>query len=118
MSTIAAAIAYADVPRPPAAGSLDAAAGTRLQFLAIDAIDGSRVDAVLWQPEATAPADTTLVLQVHGSGSNYAKPPNDFLGARLAAAGRAVLAINTRQHDERVATDNFYDVARDIDAAV
>jgi pimeloyl-ACP methyl ester carboxylesterase len=115
----AAGIDYQTVPRPAATpDSLQAAPGTSLQFLAIDAIDGFRVEAALWLPDGQAPADTTLVLQVHGSGSNSAKPPNGFLGAGLAATGRAVLCINTRQHDDLVATENFYDVARDLDAAV
>ena len=115
----AAGIDYQTVPRPAAAPeTLQGAPGTSLQFLAIDAIDGFRVDAALWHPEGKAPADTTLVLQVHGSGGSYAKPPNGFLGTGLASGGRAVLGINTRQHDELVATENFYDVARDLDAAV
>jgi pimeloyl-ACP methyl ester carboxylesterase len=115
----AAAIAYEIVPRP---GNLppqfQAPDGLQLQFLAIDAIDGFRVDAALWHPAAKAQADTTLVLQIHGSGGSYAKQPNAFLGSGLAATGRAVLAINTRQHDALVATENFFDVITDIDAAV
>ena len=115
----AAAIEYEIVPRPGSVPPhVQPAAGTELQFLAIDALDGFRVDAALWQPAGRAPADTTLVVQVHGSGGSYAKPPNAFLGSGLAAGGRAVLAINTRQHDELVATENFFDVITDIDAGV
>src|SRR5262249_20585215 len=36
----------------------------------------------------------------------------------LVAKGYGVLAINTRQHDERVNTDNFVEIRRDIEAAV
>lgn len=119
MITRAAAIEFQTVPRPEAAPEqLKAAAGMSLQFLAIDAIDGFRVDAALWHPEAKTQADATLVVQVHGSGGSYAKAPNGFLGSGLAATGRAVLAINTRQHDNLVATENFFDISRDIDAAV
>ena len=39
-------------------------------------------------------------------------------GARVAAKGYAPFAINTRQHDDRINTDNFFEVGRDIDAAV
>ena len=37
---------------------------------------------------------------------------------RLAAKGYAVLAISTRQHDAAINTENFFDVRRDIEAAV
>src|SRR5712692_467768 len=40
------------------------------------------------------------------------------LGPRLAGKGYASLAINTRQHDDKINMDNFLDVRRDIDAAV
>ena len=36
----------------------------------------------------------------------------------LTSKGYGVLAINTRQSDERVNTDNFVEVRRDIEAAV
>jgi hypothetical protein len=41
-----------------------------------------------------------------------------FMSRDLAAKGYGVLAINTRQSDERVNTDNFVEVRRDIEAAV
>ena len=119
MGVRAAGIDYEIVDRPATLPqSFGTAPGTRLEFLAITAIDGSRVDAALWQRQDCVPAETTLVIHIHGSGSNYAKPPNAAVGAGLAATGRAVLAINTRQHDDRVATDNFFDIRRDIEAAV
>jgi pimeloyl-ACP methyl ester carboxylesterase len=115
----AAGIEYEVTARPEGASAeLDGRAGTSLQFLTIDTMDHYGMDAALWQPGGVQPAETTLVIQVHGSGSNYSKPPNRVIGARLAEAGRAVLAINTRQHDDRVATENFFDIRRDIDAAV
>lgn len=119
MRVQAASIAYEIVPRPAdVPPQMQAGAEMALQFLAIGAIDGFRVDAALWHPTAKSAADATLVLQVHGSGGSYAKQPNAFLGPGLAATGRAVLAINTRQHDELVATENFFDLIHDIDAAV
>jgi pimeloyl-ACP methyl ester carboxylesterase len=75
-------------------------------------------DAALWQPGGKQPADTTLIVMVHGSGGSYQQAPQSGLGPRLAAKGYASLAINTRQHDEKINTDNFLDVRRDIDAAV
>ena len=41
-----------------------------------------------------------------------------FMSRELAAKGYGVLAINTRQNGERVNTDNFLEVRRDIEAAV
>ena len=87
-------------------------------FLAIKTIDGFRVDAALWQPDDKAADATTLVVGVHGSGENFVKPPMGFMSRELAAKGYGVLAINTRQNGERVNTDNFLEVRRDIEAAV
>ena len=50
-----------------------------LKFLAIRAIDGSRVDAVISQPNSKTAANTTLVVTVHGSGGSYDSDPNGFL---------------------------------------
>src|ERR1700733_7812866 len=119
MSMRAASIEYDIVGRPAGLpGAFAATAGTTLQFLVMTAIDGTRSDAALWQPAGKAATETALVIQVHGSGSNYWQAPNGFLGPALAAAGRAVLTINTRQHDDHVATENFFDVRRDLEAAV
>lgn len=115
----AAAIEYAFVARPAAlAAEFAAPAGATLRFLEIDALDGGRVEAALWQPEGRAPADTPLVVAVHGSGESYATGPVAILSRGLPATGRAVLAISTRQSGARVNTDNFLDVRRDIEAAV
>jgi hypothetical protein len=115
----AAAIEYDFIERPAGLpAEFIAPAGGSLKMLAITTLDGNRVEAALWQPEGTSPAATTLVVSVHGSGSNFTKPPIGFLGAGLLGKGYASLAINTRQHDERVNTDNFFDVRRDIEAAV
>jgi pimeloyl-ACP methyl ester carboxylesterase len=113
---IAASIEYDFVARPT--GLSDFGDGTSLKFLAIKAIDGFQIDAALWQPSAKQPADTTLIVMVHGSGGSYLRAPESALGPRLATNGYASLAINTRQHDDRINTDNFLDVRRDIDAAV
>jgi pimeloyl-ACP methyl ester carboxylesterase len=116
---IAASIQYDFVP-PPAALSADLQPhdGMSVRFLAIKAIDGFQVDAALWQPDRKPAADTTLVVMVHGSGDNYQHAPQGPLGARLAAKGYAALAISTRQHDGAINTENFFDVRRDIEAAV
>jgi pimeloyl-ACP methyl ester carboxylesterase len=116
---VAASIQY-DFVEPPAGLSADFASrdGISLKFLAIKAIDGFQVDAALWQPSGKPPSGTTLVVMVHGSGGSYQRGPESSLGWRLASAGYAALAISTRQHDDAINTDNFFDVRRDIDAAV
>jgi pimeloyl-ACP methyl ester carboxylesterase len=116
---IAASIQY-DFVQTPAGLSADFQPrdGVSLRFLAIKAIDGFQVDAALWQPNRKPPANTTLVVMVHGSGDSYQRVPQSALGARLAEKGYAVLAISTRQHDAAINTENFFDVRRDIDAAV
>lgn len=93
-------------------------AGAALRFLAIRAIDGERVDAALWQPAGKLAAETTLIVGVHGSGGSFAGAPIGLVSPTLVAKGYGVLAINTRQHDERVNTDNFVEIRRDIEAAV
>ena len=118
-SQLAASIEYDYVERPSGLpGEYEAPAGTSLKYLSIKAIDSSVVQAALWLPEAKSPADTTLIVMVHGSGGNYARPPNSSLSRELTARGFAALAINTRQHDDKRNTDNFYETSRDIDAAV
>jgi pimeloyl-ACP methyl ester carboxylesterase len=116
---IAASIQYDFVQPPPGlSADFQPREGTALKFLAIKAIDGFQVDAALWQPNRKPPSDTTLVVMVHGSGGSYHRAPESALGPRLASKGYAALAINTRQHDDGINTDNFFDVRRDIDAAV
>jgi hypothetical protein len=116
---LAASIEYETIARPAdVPGDLQPLPGASLKFLSIKAIDGFLVHAALWQPEAKAPAETTLIVMVHGSGGNYARAPNSTLGRSLSGNGFAALAINTRQHDDKRNTDNFLDTSRDIDAAV
>jgi pimeloyl-ACP methyl ester carboxylesterase len=116
---IAASIEYDFVP-PPASlpADLQPHDGMSLKFLAIKAIDGFGVDAALWQPDNKEPAETTLVVMVHGSGDNYQHGPQGALGVWFAAKGYAALSISTRQHDANINTENFFDVRRDIEAAV
>ena len=115
----AASIQYEFAARPDGlSGDFAPADGASLKFLAVKAIDGFRFEASLWQPDAKAVADTTLLVIVHGSGGSYRRSPQSGLGRRLAAKGYAALAIDTRQHDEAINTDNFFDVRRDIEAAV
>jgi len=116
---IAASIEYDFVPRPTGLpDDFQAIAGTSLRFMSIKAIDGFQIEAALWQPDARPAADTTMIVMVHGSGGSYRRAPESTLGPRVAAKGYAALAINTRQHDEKINTDNFLDVRRDVDAAV
>jgi hypothetical protein len=92
--------------------------GVSLRFLSIKAIDGFKVQAALWQPENKPAADTTIIVGVHGSGGNLASLPIRVIARALSAKGYAALSISTRQHDEHVNTDNFFEVRRDIEAAV
>jgi pimeloyl-ACP methyl ester carboxylesterase len=116
---IAASVEYDFVPRPTGLpDDFQPTAGTSLRFMSIKAIDGFQIEAALWQPDARPPADTTMIVMVHGSGGSYRRAPESALGPRVAAKGYAALAINTRQHDDKINTDNFLDVRRDIDAAV
>jgi pimeloyl-ACP methyl ester carboxylesterase len=115
---IAASIEYEVVPRPAGVpATLQALSGASLQFLMIKAIDGYRIDAALWQPISKQPAVTTLVVMAIGD-NNYHSPPQSTLGHGLAEKGYAVLAINTRNHDGNIYTQNFLDLHRDIEAAV
>ena len=92
--------------------------GVSLRFIAIKAIDGFQIDAALWEPSNTPAVDTTLIVMIYGSGGSYQRAPESTLGPRLAMRGYASLAINTRQHDDKINSDNFFDVRRDIEAAL
>jgi pimeloyl-ACP methyl ester carboxylesterase len=119
MTQIAASIEYEIAP-PPAGlpDDMHALPGASLRFLAIKAIDGFKIHAALWQPTNKPPVDTTVIVQVHGSGGNLASLPLRAIARALSAKGYAALSISTRQHDEHVNTDNFFEVRRDIDVAV
>src|SRR4051794_34648598 len=98
IAQIAASIEYNLVPRPSGLSSdFDARDDSSLRFLSIKAIDGFRVEAALWQPNDKEPAETTLIVMVHGSGGSYQRAPESALGPRLATSGYASLAVNTRQ---------------------
>ena len=92
--------------------------GVDVKFLSLKAIDGNTIAGALWHPQGKPAGDTTLVVMIHGSGGSYRRAPESALGGRLAAKGYAALAIDTRQHDGNINTENFFDVRRDIDAAV
>jgi pimeloyl-ACP methyl ester carboxylesterase len=116
---VAAAITYDFIPRPAGlADEFRPSGDTSLKFLSIKTIDGYPMEAALWLPNGKAAADTTLVVMVHGSGGSYRRPPESTIGPRLAGKGYAALAIDTRQHDDKINTDNFLDIRRDIEAAV
>jgi pimeloyl-ACP methyl ester carboxylesterase len=119
MAQIAASIEYEDTPRPGGLpDNMQAPPGGSLRFLSIKALDGFEVQAALWQPGDKAPAETTIIVQMHGSGGNLASLPVRTIARALSAKGYAALSISTRQHDDHVNTDNFFDVRRDIEAAV
>jgi len=89
-------IEYEFTPRPSGiAADFKPIGETSLSFLTIKAIDGHATEAALWLPAKKEAADTTLLVMIH-----------------------AALALNTRQHDDKVNTDNFLEVRRDIEAAV
>jgi pimeloyl-ACP methyl ester carboxylesterase len=115
----AASITYDFTARPaglPAAYGADP--GESLRFLSIKTIDGYAVQAALWQPAGKPVASTTIIVGSHGSGANYQENPQGFLAKGLALKGYAFLSIDNRAHDGAVNTENFYEIARDIDAAV
>jgi pimeloyl-ACP methyl ester carboxylesterase len=115
---VAANIEYQTAPRPDGLpDDMQPLPGASLRFLSIKAIDGFKVEAALWQPDNKPPAETTMIVQVHGSGSNLAELPLRAIARALSPKGYAALSISTRQHDEHVNTDNFFDVRRDIEGA-
>jgi pimeloyl-ACP methyl ester carboxylesterase len=115
----AASITYEFTAKPAAVPpTFTAAPNARVRFLTITAIDGNHVESALWEPAGKSPATTTMVVAVHGSGADYIDDPMTFLGRGLSAKGYAMLAIDTRQHDEHINTDNFYDIRNDIQSAV
>jgi pimeloyl-ACP methyl ester carboxylesterase len=59
-----------------------------------------------------------MIVQVHGSGGNFAELPLRAVAQALSSRGYAALSISTRQHDEHINTDNFFEVRNDIEAAV
>ncbi len=116
---VAASIGYEETPRPKGLpDELEPLPNVRLRFLSISAIDGFKIAAALWQPLAKPPASTTLLVQVHGSGGNLASVQMRATARTLSAQGFAALSISTRQHDEHVNTDNFFEIRRDIEAAI
>jgi predicted alpha/beta-fold hydrolase len=119
MARIAASIEHEDAPLPDGfPEDMEPLPGASLRFLSIKALDGFIVQAALWQPENNPTAETTIIVQVHGSGGNLASLPLRVIARALSARGYAALSISSRQHDEHVNTDNFFDVRRDIEAAV
>jgi pimeloyl-ACP methyl ester carboxylesterase len=119
MARIAASIEYEDTSPPDGLPEdMEPLPGASLRFLSIKAIDGFKIQAALWQPGNKPPAETTIIVQVHGSGGNLASLPLRVIARALSSRGYAALSISTRQHDEHVNTDNFFDVRCDIEAAV
>lgn len=111
--TPAAVIKYKTTPRPAGLpDSFVAPDGVNLTFLAINAIDGFVVEGAFFEPKKQA---ATAIIKVHGSGANFTEIP--YEGPRLSSAGYGVLAINTRQHDQFIDTDNLMDIRKDIEAA-
>ena len=73
---IAASIEY-EAASPPAGlpDDIRALPGASLRFLSIKAIDEFKVQAALWEPESKPPVETTIIVQVHGSGGNLSSLP-------------------------------------------
>ncbi len=116
---VAASIEFDAAPRPGGLPEdMRPLPGASLKFLAIKAIDGSKIDAALWQPDNVPPGRATIMVQVHGSGSNLAELPLRAVARALSPKGYAALTISTRGHDEHLNTDNFFEVHKDIEAAV
>src|SRR6516164_9600193 len=87
---IVASIEYQPCPRPAGlSDDMQALPGASLRFLSIKAIDGFKVQSALWQPENKPPAETTILVQVHGSGGNLASLPIRVIARALSAKGYA-----------------------------
>src|SRR5271167_1641721 len=86
MTQIAASIECEAAP-PPAGlpEDMQALPGASLRYLSIAAIDGFKVQAALWQAENKPPAETTIIVQVHGSGGNLASLPVRAIARALSA---------------------------------
>src|ERR1700730_11045037 len=99
MAQIAASIEYETTPRPAGLPEdMQPLPGASLRFLSIKAIDGFKAQAALWQPENKPPAETAMIVEVHGSGGNLASLPLRALARGLSAKRYATLRLNTRQH--------------------
>ena len=91
---IAARIEYEPCPRPAGLpDDMQALPGASLRFLSIKAIDGFKVEVALWQPQNKPPSETTIIVQVHGSGGNLASLPLRVIAGALSARGYAALSI-------------------------
>jgi pimeloyl-ACP methyl ester carboxylesterase len=111
---VAAAITYEETGRPQ--GLPEAfQPGSSATFLTIASIDGHQNNAVLWR---SSKGGDSLLVSTGGSGGAYHADPLSNLGRGLSDAGASVLSINTRQTGDRVNTDNFFDIGKDLDAAV
>src|SRR5215471_15777897 len=94
---VAASIAYEETPRPQGLpDDLQPLPDVSLRFLSINAIDGFKIVAALWQPRAKPAASTTLLVQVHGSGGNLASVQLRATARTLSAQGFAALSISTK----------------------
>ena len=102
MAQIAASIEYETTSLPAGLpDEMQVLPGASLRFLSIKAIDGFKVQSALWQPENKPPAETTIIVQVHGSAGNLASLPLRVIARALSGKGYAALSVSTRQHDEQ-----------------
>jgi hypothetical protein len=89
MALIAASIEYQPVPPPDGLpDDMQALRGASLRFVSIKAIVGFKIQAALWQPDNKPPTETTIIVQVHGSGGNLASPP--LRGDRARPIGQRI----------------------------
>jgi hypothetical protein len=85
MAQIAASIEHeAALPPSGLPDDMEPLPGASLRYLAIKAIDGFKVQAALWRPEKRPPAETTIIVQVHGSGGNLASLPLRVIARALS----------------------------------
>ena len=97
MAQIAASV-ECEAVRPPDGlpGDMQALPGATLRFLSIKAIDGFKIQAALWQPDNKPPAETTIIVQVHGSGGNLASLPLRTIARALSAKGHTPPSASAR----------------------
>jgi hypothetical protein len=97
MAQIAASIEYEAASSPvELPDDMEPLPGASLRFLSIKAIDGFKIQAALWQPENKSPAETTIIVQVHGSSGNPASLPLRVIARALSAKGYATPSASAR----------------------
>jgi alpha-beta hydrolase superfamily lysophospholipase len=102
-----------------------------IELVTVRTEDGCFLDGAYWPGDGTAPARADACLLLHGATSHAFTPLMRTLAEGLAAAGVAVLSLNTRGHDivsrmarpgsvglGGVAFENLDEAPRDVHAGV